>query len=119
MRQYMKDRYYERKAQAVALLGGKCVRCGAVEDLEFDHIDPASKSLVIGKRLAGLSEVRLVEELKKCQLLCSTCHQAKSVSDLGNKTARGQHGTLSSYRYCKCDLCRSAKRDWMREYRNK
>ena len=30
-----------------------------------------------------------------------------------------KHGTLTEYRYCKCDLCREAHRIWHREYTRK
>lgn len=30
-----------------------------------------------------------------------------------------RHGTLSMYRYCKCDLCRKAKSDHMKAYNEK
>jgi len=35
------------------MLGGRCVRCGATEDLEFDHIDPSTKRFTIS---GGLSK---------------------------------------------------------------
>ena len=38
-----RDRYYKRRNQAIAKLGGQCVYCGAINKLEFDHIDPATK----------------------------------------------------------------------------
>jgi len=28
-----------------------------------------------------------------------------------------KHGTLSGYRYCKCNLCREAKNEYQREYK--
>lgn len=30
-----------------------------------------------------------------------------------------EHGTLSGYRYCKCDLCKQANNAFMREWRAK
>jgi hypothetical protein len=36
------------------MLGGRCVRCGANEDLEFDHIDPSTKVFAVTE--AGNSE---------------------------------------------------------------
>jgi len=32
-----------RRQFAYSYLGGKCAVCGLAEDLEFDHIDPATK----------------------------------------------------------------------------
>jgi hypothetical protein len=43
-RVYHRSYYYKRRQKLYDFLGGKCVVCGATEDLEFDHIDPAQKS---------------------------------------------------------------------------
>jgi 5-methylcytosine-specific restriction endonuclease McrA len=116
MAAYMLRRYHERRAEAVAALGGKCVRCGSIEDLQLDHRDPADKSFNIGK-LWSVSRVRYLAELAKCQLLCAECHTNKTLADRGQRPARGTHGTLSSYRYCKCRRCRAAKSKYERERR--
>lgn len=118
MRVYMLNRYRERRSDALARFGNKCTKCGSSEDLEFDHIDPSTKSFTIGK-LWSVSEARFEEELKKCQLLCQTCHSEKTVQESGKTLARGTHGTLSSYRYCKCDECRKAHTAYVREWKRK
>ena len=121
MRRYMAERY-ERRRSAVVQLGGACVRCGATEDLDFDHIDRSTKSFTIGSRLAGVSEARLQAELAKCQLLCRPCHIAKSRAggEFGgghNRTVNPEHGTQVMYgrEKCRCDTCRL----WARHYRLK
>ena len=118
MREYMKERYQQRREQAVEVLGGACAKCGSTEDMEVDHIDPAKKEMDFA-RMTMVSEERFLEELKKCQLLCDRCHNTKTAKSRGFKMARGTHGTLSSYRYCKCDECKEAKRKHNREYRLK
>ena len=115
MREYLKRRHHERRAKAVEKLGGKCARCGSAENLEFDHIDRTKKSISI-ERMWLVSQERHDAELAKCQLLCDSCHTIKSIYDIGKKPARGTHGTISAYRYCKCDLCREANRKTSREY---
>ena len=62
-------------------LGGKCVECGSTEALEFDHIDPSTKSFNISAGYHKPKQV-LEEELSKCQLLCNKCHIQKSRKDL-------------------------------------
>lgn len=108
MNAYMKERWEKRRLAAIEQLGGKYVQCGSNINLEFDHVDPSEKSFTIAKA-SSFSEVRFQAELIKCQLLCKSCHELKH--DVGKQT----HGTLSSYRYCKCDECKKAKSEWNRK----
>jgi hypothetical protein len=61
-------------------MGGKCVECGCTEALEFDHIDPATKSFNIAAGYTKPKEV-LLAEVAKCQLLCNKCHIEKTKKD--------------------------------------
>ena len=61
-------------------LGGKCVECGCTEALEFDHIDPSTKSFNIAAGYTKPKEV-LLAEVAKCQLLCNKCHIEKTKKD--------------------------------------
>ena len=94
-----------RRARLIEMLGGGCVRCGATEDLEFDHIDPSTKVFAI---CAGLSKAWdvLVEEASKTQLLCKPCHVAKGAEDRPEL----RHGTYHVYWYwnCRCQECKAA-----------
>ena len=111
-KKYDLDRYYGRKYYLMAMLGGKCVSCCAKDNLEFDHIDPKSKSFTLCKHMTKpMSE--LISEAKKCQLLCKTCHNRKThhkriVPHGGGK--RGKHG-------CKCIPCRNKNNEYMRLYK--
>jgi len=58
-------------------------------------------------------------EISKCQLLCKKCHEEKTLLDMGRVSAKITHGTLSSYRYCKCGSCKKAKSEYMRSFRKK
>lgn len=107
-------RYYKRKDAAKKFLGGKCVDCGSVENLQFDHKDRKTKEFTIAQ-LWSVSEKRFWEEVKKCQLLCQKCHIKKTLEDLGQKSAKDTHGTISSYRYCRCPVCKK----WHSEYSKK
>lgn len=74
----IKEKKAKKKAFLIEMLGGKCVGCGATENLQFDHIDRKQKSFTIGKMLGYSLEDKLIPEAKKCQLLCKFCHQIKT-----------------------------------------
>ena len=118
MREYHLKRYYRLKSEAHASLGGKCINCESTDDLQMDHIDRHNKSFSASKMLS-FSLKAFWEEIKKCQLLCKKCHRVKTTIESGKRMAKGNHGTLSCYRYCKCNLCKKAKADWSREYMKK
>ena len=65
----------KRKKLLIEMLGGKCESCGTTKNLQFDHIDPTTKSFSIAKKY--MCPV-VFEELKKCQLLCYECHLKKT-----------------------------------------
>ena len=113
-----KERYLARKAAIIARLGGKCAICGSTERLEVDHRNRAEKKFDILNRMYA-SPQELEEELAKCDCLCHDCHLEKTVRERGQKLAKGTHGTLSSYRLCKCDLCREAHSAYCREWKRK
>lgn len=68
--------------------------CDDVDKLNFDHVDASTKSFDIGKRLAGVAEAKLQEEIKKCQLLCNPCHQVKT-TEAGERKNRGSKNKAS------------------------
>jgi 5-methylcytosine-specific restriction endonuclease McrA len=58
--------------------GCECCKCRSRENLEFDHINPALKTskqsfLAIGKG-------DLLNQIDNIQVLCHTCHKAKSTA---------------------------------------
>ena len=118
MRQYKKMDYKRKRDEMIEMLGGSCAECGSMERLEIDHIDRDKKQINISAVHSHKQDDR-EKELKNCQVLCKDCHVRKTTIERGMKPARGTHGTLSSYRYCKCDLCRKAKSSHHREYMRK
>ena len=70
----------EKKAICLEYLGGKCVKCGSTERLEFDHIKREEKKYDITPKLTSNFDI-LKEELDKCQLLCYDCHKIKTKSE--------------------------------------
>ena len=116
MREYMLKRYHRRRQEFIDSRGGVCEICFSDDRLEIDHKDRNEKSFNIAKGLAGFSEARIQEELKKCWVLCYDCHKEKTLSELGVEHGGG----LTGKRGCKCNLCKEKKNEYMREFkRNK
>lgn len=111
-------RYYRRRALAIDLLGGSCVECRSTDNLHFDHIDASTKTYdVSGILLHGWDKVKM--ELEKCQLLCRTCHENKTLVERNSQLSA--HGTLNRYRKykCRCDTCKKAVAKYKGEWRRK
>lgn len=105
------------RSWAVALLGGCCARCGKVNDLDFDHIDAASKTFEISIGIRnGYGRARIEAELAKCQLLCHTCHVEKSL-ECGDVRVVEHGGGKTGKRNCYCPPCRAKKNEYMREFK--
>jgi len=120
---YMAQRKKKRRNLLIEMSGGKCVRCASTEILNFDHKEPKDRSFRLnGKDLDG-SWNKILDEWKKCQLLCRKCHLLKTkengeykepvnkgVSKYGEVLPK--HGCESAYaRGCRCSSCCKAKHD--------
>ena len=71
------ERRKKRLQEMKDKLGNKCVRCGATENLQFDHIDPKTKCFNVNPQD---SWEKTLPELYKCQLLCPPCHLEKTMT---------------------------------------
>jgi hypothetical protein len=118
MKEYMLRRYHKRMNEARLKLGNKCFKCDCTENLQLDHIDPKSKNFTVAKLWNSKPEI-FEAEVSKCQLLCAKCHEEKTLLDMGRLSGKNTHGTLSSYRYCKCELCRKANAEYVKMKRAK
>jgi hypothetical protein len=114
-RVYQLSRYRRVRAWMFAFLGGVCAQCSSKKCLQIDHIDNKKGKLSLAK-CWGWPRVRLIEELRECQLLCKVCHDTKSIGERGHQ--RAQHGTYTMYRHycCRCVACVDAGRAYMRQY---
>lgn len=112
MADYMLTRYHARRAEAIEKLGGHCVECFSVDDLQIDHINPKDKSFSVS-RLWSVSKARFEKELAKCQLLCKPCHIEKT----RNEQSVEHGGGLTGKRNCHCDLCGPLKQAYQKRYR--
>jgi hypothetical protein len=66
---------------AISLKSGKpCVDCSGIfhfAAMDFDHIDPNTKTLH-GHSLLSFSKAKVAEEIKKCELVCANCHRIRT-----------------------------------------
>ncbi len=72
-----KGREYINK---IKMKSNGCVRCGYKEHpvaMDFDHIDPNTKSKNVA-HLATYSFEQIDKEIAKCQILCANCHRIKT-----------------------------------------
>ena len=71
-------RAYKRKLKLIEMSGGKCIKCGYNKNiavLQFHHINSNEKSFPLDARnLSNRKMENLIEEHKKCDLVCANCH---------------------------------------------
>lgn len=93
-----KHRFF--KANVVAALGGKCVRCGYDKchgALHAHHKDPAKKRFAISAaRSRRWSDVQ--KELESCELVCANCHAEEHFTDKWRETSGGARPRLPQRR---------------------
>lgn len=74
-----KDRALKRKFQLVEMKGGKCEICGYDKNyasFDFHHLNPEEKEFQLDARhLSNTKIEKLMEEAKKCILICANCHR--------------------------------------------
>ena len=103
--------YYNKKIKEYKdYLGGKCIKCGSINNLEFDHINPKEKCFTITKKTTYNWDI-IKKELDKCQLLCKECHLKKTRENYPER----KHGEWAMIRRekCKCQICK----DFFNKYR--
>ena len=72
------ERGRERKLLLIDMMGGQCAQCSYRRNyaaLEFHHLNPSQKLFQLDMRsLSNLQWELILEEAKKCRLLCANCH---------------------------------------------
>ena len=77
------DRRRSRRLLLILWMGGCCVSCDETDpaQLEFDHIDPATKRTTVSALLDTGTWESILAEAAKCQLLCVGCHKLKTARE--------------------------------------
>lgn len=92
------QREWMRRRRVAFFADKSCLHCGATEDLEIHHRDPAEK---VAHAIWSWSEERRTAELAKCDVLCAPCHDVHH--------GMRECGTRAAYeRGCRCADCRVA-----------
>lgn len=123
LRVYLISRYNEQRRLFIAFLGGVCAKCGSTDQLTIDHIDPAQKSFDVSALWGKKNLDSVLDELRKCQLLCGSCNRDKTASDLSRIGLERHkalypdgihHGTMTGWmkKKCICELCSANKWAW-------
>lgn len=79
---YKKQYHRQRKVKLILANGRKCIDCGIEYDgknaciFHFHHRDPSTK-LFIMNQLTAKSWKSIIEEAKKCDMLCANCHEKR------------------------------------------
>lgn len=57
-----------------------CVDCGQTDIvlLEFDHIDPATKTMPVGTMVGHRPWSTVLAEIQKCVVRCANCHRRRT-----------------------------------------
>jgi hypothetical protein len=85
MRQPLERRAVHEKVLAY-LRSHPCVDCGETHPvvLDFDHIDPATKRMEIGRMLLLPWSWRTIQaEIAKCAVRCANCHRRRTARQFG------------------------------------
>lgn len=78
-----RDKYYDLVTEY--LQEHPCVSCGEADPivLEFDHRDPGIKDSEVTRLLSYASWERILDEIKKCDVVCSNCHRKRTAQQFG------------------------------------
>lgn len=111
MRKYQREWVAKRRA---AFFDDKtCEKCGSIDRLELDHIDPSTK---VHHAIWSWAEERRIDEIAKCQILCHDCHLNKTADDYRKNVKHGTYAMRNKYG-CDCEECKEYVRRNKRESR--
>jgi hypothetical protein len=112
------------KERMVKSMGGECVCCSYKKcnsSLSFHHLDPSTKSFGFGAIRANIkSWSTIVQELKKCVLVCNNCHHeihdgmTKVPKDAKRFNPIYENYKLMESEKSECPICHGEKPKWQK-----
>ncbi len=81
------------------LKGKSCIKCGEshIGCLDFHHRDPKEKEFGLGTIIRqNIKKDRILEEIAKCDILCSNCHRKLHWEENNEQCATGEIGSRPS-----------------------
>jgi hypothetical protein len=109
--EYERGRYAERVAFVSALKAGPCLDCGVRYPsyvMDFDHRPGTEKAAAVGL-MFGTTVERLLEEISKCDLVCSNCHRERTRQRRGPRVPKRyarQRALVETSKAAPCLDCR-------------
>jgi hypothetical protein len=104
------------KRKLIEGFGGACACCGydkCADALELHHLDPLEKEFGLGSIMANPKKWEaLVDEAKKCVLLCSNCHREHhaGITELPEDIQRFDEALIKTKNKTdKCPVCGNQK----------
>lgn len=88
MYKYQRDISHDQKSYLISVLGGRCSKCGyskCIEALDFHHINPELKEFEVSAKFTCRTDI-LIEEAKKCKVLCANCHREEHCSECSSSS---------------------------------
>ena len=82
------DKEYKKKVYSLLIEMSKdgCIECGEKHFacLQYNHIEPETKTDSISNMIRNTKGIDLIlEEIKKCEILCANCHAKKTAKQFG------------------------------------
>ena len=77
--EYMKNAYMKKKKLVSEIKSNmQCQKCGECREyvLDFHHVEPNKKENTVARMTSNAYRIdKILEEVKKCIVLCSNCHR--------------------------------------------
>lgn len=101
---HRKTKYEARSQELLALKGGQCEICAynaCKRALSYHHVDPTTKNFQLSSNNLYRSWDEIIEESKKCRLLCQNCHANLHEEERNKTVSKRDSIRKEKYTICK------------------